>query len=151
MAGANTSSANLWISVRTMVQTFDAATYLSPDLRVTRHVDALDIDLGRDLPEHARLPRTHQVQRTAVEADDGDLVGLGLDRFEHLGGEIRPRRLEHRMAVGRKLGANHLVQLDRKAAQRIEQTVPARLEHLLEPAVAHEEGALAVLDRHAQR
>ena len=55
------------------------------DLRIARHVDALDLDAGRDLPEHARLPRTHQVRRAAVEADDGDLIGLRLDRLEQLG------------------------------------------------------------------
>jgi hypothetical protein len=52
------------------------------DPRVGCHVDALDLDAGRDLPEHTRLPWTHQVGRTAVEAHDGDLVGLGLDRLE---------------------------------------------------------------------
>ena len=88
--------------------------------------------------------------RPAVEADDGELVGLGLDRLEQLGGEIGPRRLEHGVAIRRELGAHDRVQLDRELAQRIEQTVAARLEHLLEPAVAREEGALAVLHRHAQ-
>ena len=120
------------------------------DLRVARHVDALDLDAGCDLPEHAGLPRTHQVRRTAVEADDGDLVGLRLHRLEHLGGEIGPRRLEHGVALGREFGAHDLVQLDREAAQRVEQPVAARAEHSLEPAVAHEEGALAVLHRQAQ-
>ncbi len=65
-------------------------------------------------------------------------------------GEIRPRRLEHGVALRRELGAHDIVQLDRELAPRIEQRVAARLEHALEPAVAHEEGALAVLHRHAQ-
>ncbi len=89
--------------------------------------------------------------RPAVDADDGDLVGLGLDRLEQLGGEIGPRRLEHGVAIGRELGAHDLVQLDRELARRIEQRVAAGLEHPLEPAVARQEGALAILHRHAQR
>ena len=88
--------------------------------------------------------------RPAVEADDGELVGLGLDRLEQLRGEIGPRRLEHGVALGRELGAHDRVELDRELAQRIDQAVAARLEHPLEPAVAREEGALAVLHRHAQ-
>ena len=58
------------------------------DLRIAGHVDALDIDSGRDLPEHAALPRTHQVQRPAVEADDGKLVAPWSHRLEHLGGQL---------------------------------------------------------------
>ena len=81
---------------------------------------------------------------------DRELVGLGLDRLEQLRGEIRPRRLEHGETLGREFGAHDIVQLDGELAPRVEQRVAARLEHALEPAVAHEEGALAVLHRHAQ-
>jgi hypothetical protein len=42
------------------------------------------------------------------------------------------------------------MELDGELAQRIDETVAARLEHLLETAVAREEGALAVLHRYAQ-
>src|SRR6185436_8788700 len=71
------------------------------DARLIGHIDALDIDRGRDLPEHPRLPWGQQVRRTAVEADDGDLVRLGLYRREQLGGEIRPRGVDDRVALGR--------------------------------------------------
>ena len=120
------------------------------DLRVARHVDALDIDAGRDLPEHARLPRRHQVHRPAVEADDGDLVRLGLDRLEQLGGEIRPRRLEHGVALGRELGAHDLVQLDRqsRAPGRTARWRPGSSTRSNRPL--RRRGALAVLHRHAQ-
>ena len=64
--------------------------------------------------------------------------------------EVRPCRLEHREALRREFGAHDVAQLDRKLPLRVEQGVAARLEHLLEPAVAHQEGALAVLHRHAQ-
>ena len=82
------------------------------DLRIAGHVDALDLDCGRDLPEHAGLPRAHQVRRPAVEAHDRDLVGLGLDRLEQLRGKVRPRRLEHGETLRREFGANDMVQLD---------------------------------------
>ncbi len=119
-------------------------------LRVAGHVDALDLDAGHDLPEHADLPRRHQVRRPAVEADDRHLLGLGLDHLEQLRREIAACRLEHGKTIGRVLGAHDLVPLDRELLARIEQGVAARLEHPLEPAVARQEGTLAVLHRHAQ-
>src|SRR5262249_55601414 len=64
--------------------------------------------------------------------------------------EIRPRGLEHRVALGGELRAHDVVHLDRELAQRIENAVAARIEHPLEPAVAREEGTLAVLHGHAQ-
>jgi len=91
-----------------------------------------------------------KVRRPAIKADDGHLVGLRLHRLEHLGGEVGPRCLEHGVPIGREFATHDLVQLDRQAAQRVEQPVPAGSEHLLEPTVAHEEGALAVLHCHAQ-
>jgi hypothetical protein len=42
------------------------------------------------------------------------------------------------------------MQLDRELAPRVEHRVAARLEHAIEAAVAHEEGALAILHGHAQ-
>ena len=51
------------------------------DPGIARHVDALDIDGGRDLPVDARLPRRHQLHRTAIEADDGDFVRLRLHQL----------------------------------------------------------------------
>jgi hypothetical protein len=119
-------------------------------LRIAGHIDTLDLDAGRDLPEHAGLPRAQKVERTAVEADDGELIGLGLDRLEQNRGQIGPRRLEDGVALRRELGAHDAMELDRELAQRIDETVAARLEHLLETAVAREEGALAVLHRYAQ-
>ncbi len=121
------------------------------DLRIAGDVDALDLDARRDLPEHAGLPRTHEVHRPAVEAEDRDLVGLGLDRLEQLRREIRPCRLEHGIAVRCELGTHDIVQFGGQIAGRVEQRMAARLEHPLDPAVARQEGALAVLDRHAQR
>jgi hypothetical protein len=121
------------------------------DLRLARHVDALDIDSGHDLPEGARLPRPDQVHRPAVEAHDRELAGARLDELEQLGREIGPRRLEHGELVGREFCAHDVVELDRDPTGGVEQHVAARLEHPLEPAVARDEGALAVLHGHAQR
>ena len=85
------------------------------DLRLARHVDALDLDAGRDLPEHARLPRTHQVRTgRPSRLTMATSSALRLDRLEHLSREIRPRRLEHGVALRREFGAHDLVQLDRK-------------------------------------
>jgi len=120
------------------------------DLQIVPDVNALDLDLGHDLPEDARLPRRHKTRRAAVKADDGDFVGLGLHRLEHLACQIGPRGLEDREAVRGILAANRIMQLDRKPAQGIEQPVATGAEHALEPAVAQEEGALAVLHRQAQ-
>ena len=75
---------------------------------------------------------------------------LRLDRLEQRGGQLRPRRLEDGVAIGRELGAHDQMDLDRERAQRVEHAVAAGLEHPLEPAVARQEGALAVLYRHAQ-
>ncbi len=90
------------------------------------------------------------MRRTAVEVDDGDFLRLRVHRLEQRLGEIGPRRLQHSETLRRKLGTHDIVQLDRKLAPRIEQRVAARLEHALESAVAHQEGALAVLHRDAQ-
>ncbi len=90
------------------------------------------------------------MRRTTVELDDRDLVSLGLDRLEQLRREIRPCRLQHGEPLRRKLSANDIVLLDGELAPRVEQRVTARLEHALETAVAREEGALAILHRHAQ-
>ena len=91
------------------------------------------------------------MQRAAVDADDRDLECLGRNLLEQLGRKLRLRGLEHGEAIGRELGAHDVVQLDRELMRRIEQRVAAGLEHPLEPAVARQEGALAVLDRDAQR
>ncbi len=75
---------------------------------------------------------------------------FGLHRLEQLGGEIGPRGLQHRVTLGREFGANDAEQLGRKLAPRIEQAVTAGFEHALEPAVARQQRALAVLHRHTQ-
>jgi hypothetical protein len=59
--------------------------------------------------------------------------------------------LQHGVAVGRELGADRAEHLRAKLVQRIEQAVQAGFEHPLEPAVAREEGALAILHRQRQR
>ncbi|HET6235977.1 MAG TPA: hypothetical protein VFE41_13610 [Acetobacteraceae bacterium] len=119
-------------------------------LRPRGHVDALDRHRGRDLPEHPSLPRTKQMRRTTVEADDGDLVRHRLHRLEQRRGQLRPLRLHHGIAVRREFRTHHLQSLDRQLALQVEQPVPARAEHALMPAVAHQQRTLAVLHRHAQ-
>jgi hypothetical protein len=52
------------------------------DPRIARHVDALDIDAGRDLPVDAHLPGHHEHHRSPVEADDGDFIRLRLHHLE---------------------------------------------------------------------
>ena len=120
------------------------------DPRIAGHVDALGVDLGRDLPERPRLPRRHEMRRAAVEGDDGELIRLRLHHLEQLCRQIGPCGLEHGMALRRKLGAHDLQHLDRELTAGIEQTVAARFEHALEPAVARQQGALAVLYRYMQ-
>jgi hypothetical protein len=120
------------------------------DPRVARHVDALDIDAGRDLPVHAHLPRADDVGRPAVQADDRDLSTARLDRREYVGRDVRPRRMKRRIAVRAELAAHDIVHFDAELAQRVEQPVAAGREHALQPAVAGQEAALAVVDRHAQ-
>ena len=120
------------------------------DLQIVPDVNALDLDLGHDLPEDTRLPRRHKIRRAAVKADDGDFVSLGLHRLEYLGCQIGPRGLEDREAVRGILAANRIMQFDRKPAQGIEQPAATGAERALEPAVAQEESALAVLHRQAQ-
>jgi hypothetical protein len=61
------------------------------DLQQTRLM-VLDIDPGRDLPVDPDLPGRHQMRRTTVEADDGDLMGLGLHHLEQSSCEIRNER-----------------------------------------------------------
>ena len=90
------------------------------------------------------------MRRPAVEADDGDLVRTGLDRLEQLRRELRPRRLEHGVAIGRDLRAHDREELDRDLMRRDRTAGGGPVEHLLEPAVARQQGALAVLDGHAQ-
>jgi hypothetical protein len=74
----------------------------------------------------------------AIEADDGDLVRLGLDRLEQLRGEIRPRGLQHRVAICREFAAHHVEHLGLQLVQGIEQPVLAGREHAHELSVARE-------------
>ena len=121
------------------------------DLRVARDVDALDIDLGRDLPEHAGLPRAHQVRGRPSMLTIATSSALVATSSNSSAASSGCAGLEHGEAIGRELGAHDVVQLDRELMRRIEQRVAAGLEHPLEPAVARQEGALAILDRDAQR
>ena len=92
-----------------------------------------------------------QVGRTAVEADDGELVGPRLHRLEQLGRQLRPLRLHHGVALGRELGA-HDLEASRPSARRSGSNSRWRpgSEHALVAAVAQQEGALAILHRHTQ-
>ena len=116
------------------------------DAHLGRGVDALDVDLGDRLPERARRVRQHQVLRLAVERDDGDLVGAGLHDLEVLRGNRRVRLGEQQRLVGGDLGARDLDDLGRQAAAVVERNEAARAEQALEPAIAHEECTLVVLD-----
>ncbi len=120
------------------------------DTRIAGHVDALDIDAGRDLPVGTRLPGRHELHRTPIEADDGDFVRLRRHELEQHGSKIRPRGVQHRVSLRREFGANNAEHLGRKLAPRIEQAVTAGFEHALKPAVARQQGALAILHRHMQ-
>ena len=111
-----------------------------------RGVDPLDIDLGDRLPERPRRVRQHEVLRLAVERDDGDLVGADLHDLEVLRGNGRVRLGKQQRLVGRDLRARDLDDLRRQAAAVVERDEAARAEQTLEPAIAHEECPLIVLD-----
>ena len=68
------------------------------DTRVAGHVDALDIDAGRDLPVGTRLPGRHEQHRTPVEADDGNFVRLRRPEPEQAGSKVRPRGVQPRVS-----------------------------------------------------
>jgi hypothetical protein len=83
-----------------------------------------------------------------IEADDGDFIRLRLHYLEQLRRKIGPCGVQRRVAIRRKFDANNAEQLGRQLVPRIEQAVPARFEHALEPAVPRQQGALAILHRH---
>ena len=88
----------------------------------------------------------HQVLRLAVERDDGDLVGARLHDLEVLRGDVRVRLGEQQRLVGGDLRARNLDDLRRQAAAVVERDEAARAEQTLEPAIAHQECPLIVLD-----
>ncbi len=92
------------------------------DLRAARHVDALDIDAGRDLPESAELPRTRPDAPAGRRSFTIAISSAArLDRLEQLtAADLGQRRLQHGEAVGRKFGTHDVVRLDCELAQRIE-------------------------------
>ena len=75
---------------------------------------------------------------------------LRLDRLEHLGRQIRPRRLEHGVAIGRKLGAHDVMQLDRSSRSGSNSRCRPGPSTRSNRPLRVQEGALAVLHRHAQ-
>ncbi|MET3253533.1 hypothetical protein [Bradyrhizobium diazoefficiens] len=66
------------------------------------------------------------------------------------GGEIRPRGLQHRVAIRREFAANHVEHLGLQLVQGIEQPVLAGREHAHELPVARQQRTLAILHRHVQ-
>ena len=83
----------------------------------------------------------------AVEADDGDLVRLRLHRLEQLRRQIGPRGLQHGVTLRGEFGANDVEDLRRQLTPQIEQPMTTGFEHALEPAVARQQRALAILHR----
>ncbi len=116
------------------------------DTQIARGLDPLDLDARQRLPEGARGIRRHEMLRLAVEGDDRDLGRAGLDDLEVALGDVGLELGEKERALGRKLGAQDLHHLDREAAEGIDLGEAARMQQALEAAVAHQEGALVVLD-----
>jgi hypothetical protein len=90
------------------------------DARIARHVDALDINAGRDLPVDAHLPGHHEHHRAPIEADDDDFIRLRFHDFEQVCRKIGPCRVQHRVALGREFGAHNVEYFGRQLVPRIE-------------------------------
>ena len=116
------------------------------DAQIARGLDALDIDAGQRLPEGARGIGADEMLRLAVEGDDRDLRRAGLHDLEIALGDVGLELGEKQRALGRKLGAHDLHDLGREPAEGIDLGEAARMKQALEAAVAHQEGALVVLD-----